>query len=117
VFAVYSAEIGALTPTISEALQDAETEYSAEWVVAAIEESARQNARSWKYAEAILRRWRVEGFQSRQKKRQAGGKAPPKQRLGVNPQTRDAEPLGFQGIRDYLEMTDVESGTATSPAS
>ena len=45
-------------------LTAAEKDYPAGWIPAALEEASRQNKRSWAYAEAILKRWKVDGFQS-----------------------------------------------------
>lgn len=59
--AAYEREIGALTPAIADALAAARERYSDEWIIEAIEVAARRNARSWRYAEAVLRRWRTEG--------------------------------------------------------
>jgi len=61
VFSVYEHEIGMLTPMISDELQDAEKTYPVEWIVDALKESSRMNKRSWKYALAILKRWKTEG--------------------------------------------------------
>ncbi len=58
---VYEQEIGMLTPAVSRALGEAEARYPAGWVVEALELAAKNNARSWRYAEAILRRWMTEG--------------------------------------------------------
>ncbi|MCY4616666.1 MAG: DnaD domain protein [Chloroflexi bacterium] len=58
---VYEQEIGLLTPSTSEALGKACERYTEEWVTDALREAARNNARSWAYAEAILRRWEREG--------------------------------------------------------
>lgn len=58
---VYEQEIGLLTPSTSEALAAACERYPEEWVTDALREAARNNARSWAYAEAILRRWEHEG--------------------------------------------------------
>lgn len=58
---VYEAEIGMLTPSIAGALAEAETRYPARWIVDALHEAAAHNARSWRYAEAILERWAAEG--------------------------------------------------------
>ena len=64
VFSVYQVNIGLLTPMIADALKDAEQTFTPEWVIAAIQEAVKSNARSWKYCEAILRRWSRDGFQS-----------------------------------------------------
>lgn len=61
IFKVYEQEIGALTPAVADKLTDAEKEYPDGWVADALKESALNNARNWKYAEAILRRWKSEG--------------------------------------------------------
>lgn len=61
VFQVYESEIGALTAIISDDLQMAERDYSPEWVIAAIQEAAKNNKRSWAYALAILKRCKAEG--------------------------------------------------------
>ena len=58
---VYEQEIGALTPAVAEALAAAAGRWPAEWIADALREAARRNARSWAYAEAILRRWEAEG--------------------------------------------------------
>ena len=43
------------------ALAEAEAKYPAAWIVEAIRLAAVRNARSWRYAEAILHRWETEG--------------------------------------------------------
>ena len=58
---VYEQEIGSLTPTVASLLAEAEARYSTEWIVEALPLAATNNARSWRYAEAILRRWETEG--------------------------------------------------------
>jgi DnaD/phage-associated family protein len=67
IFKTYEGEIGTLTEMIKEELIDAEKEYTDGWVVAAIQEAVRNNKRNWKYALAILKRWKIEGFQSQNK--------------------------------------------------
>jgi DnaD/phage-associated family protein len=64
IFTLYESEIGILTPLIADAIQDAEKTFPAGWLPAAIHEAALNNKRNWKYCEAILKRWKVEGFQA-----------------------------------------------------
>lgn len=71
---VYEQEIGLITPTISTALAEAVERTSAAWVVDAIRLAATRNARSWRYAEAILRRWETEGRDDEGAERPAGGR-------------------------------------------
>lgn len=58
---VYEQEIGTLTPAIASQLSDAEAHYPTDWVIEALRLAATNNARSWRYAEAVLRRWESEG--------------------------------------------------------
>lgn len=57
----YQDEIGLLTPTMSETLSDALNDYPADWICDAIGEATRANVRKWKYAAAILARWKTDG--------------------------------------------------------
>lgn len=69
VFRLYEENIGPLTPLIADALKDAEETYSSEWTGEAIELAAKHNKRSWKYCEAILKRWKEEGRGKKQDRR------------------------------------------------
>ena len=69
IFQLYEENIGPLTPLIADALKDAEETYSAEWVADTIGLAVKNNKRSWKYCEAILRRWKEEGRGEKQGKR------------------------------------------------
>ncbi len=69
---VYEQEIGLLTPAVTAAMAEAEAKYPAAWIVAAIRLAAVRNARSWRYAEAILRRWETEGRDDESAERTAG---------------------------------------------
>ena len=61
----YQNNIGAMTGIISENLDDLEKMYSNLWVKTAIEEAVKSEVRNMKYIEAILKRWKKEGFQSK----------------------------------------------------
>lgn len=78
VFAAYEREIGPLTPMIRDAILGAAREYPPEWFEPAMQEAVRANARNWRYCEAILKRWKAEGFQSRTKKPGGNGAKPEK---------------------------------------
>ena len=71
IFRLYEENIGPLTPLIADALKDAEDLYSAEWIAEAIESAVEYNKRSWKYCEAILKRWKEEGRAEKQAGRDA----------------------------------------------
>jgi len=60
-FDVYQNNIGLLTSAISEKLQADIDEFTEEWVVDAIKESARQEKRSLAYVEGILKSWKRNG--------------------------------------------------------
>lgn len=61
IFSLYEQNIGPLTPMIGEQLHDAERDYPVEWIEEAIQLAVKQNKRSWRYIEAILKRWQAEG--------------------------------------------------------
>lgn len=60
----YESEIGMLTGMIRDKLIMALDEYPKDWIIKALEQSALNNKRNWAYAEAILKRWKVDGFQT-----------------------------------------------------
>ena len=68
-FQLYEQNIGPLTPLIADALKDAEDSFSQEWVSDAIALAVKNNKRSWKYAEAILKRWKEDGRAEKQDRR------------------------------------------------
>lgn len=61
----YEGTIGPLTPTTSDMLRDDLEKYGLQNCTDAIGECVAQNVYKWKYARAILERWRVEGRASR----------------------------------------------------
>jgi DNA replication protein len=61
IFRLYEENIGPLTPLISDTLQEAEKEYSTQWIEEAIEIAVHKNVRNWRYIEAILKSWQKEG--------------------------------------------------------
>lgn len=65
IFQIYEDNIGPLTPMIADALRDAEKDFPQNWIVEAIRIAAENNKRSWKYVEAILKRWLQEGKHER----------------------------------------------------
>lgn len=58
---VYEQEIGVLTPSVADAIANAVERWPEGWVIDAIRVAAVRNARSWRYAEAVLERWEAEG--------------------------------------------------------
>jgi len=61
IFKLYEEHVGPLTPLVADALRDAEQTYDPAWIAEALGEAVKQNKRSWKYVEAILRRWKEDG--------------------------------------------------------
>jgi DNA replication protein len=68
-FRLYEENIGPLTPLIADALRDAEDTYAPEWIAEAITLAVEHNKRSWRYCEAILKRWKEEGRGQKQNRR------------------------------------------------
>ncbi len=61
VFRLYEENVGVITPMAAERLKDMETEFPPEWIAEAFAEAVVSNARSLRYVEAVLRRWRDDG--------------------------------------------------------
>lgn len=100
IFAEYEREIGVLTPNIADKLKDLELDHPPPWIVAAIRIASANNARSYSYFEAILRRWKVEGYGSDLRK--------DKKTIPKNGSGKTQEPAGFAGIRDWLEEQGID---------
>ncbi len=69
IFRLYEDHIGPLTPMIADELRDAEETYPPEWIEDAIRMAVENNARSWRYVNAILVRWQEEGRDERTNRR------------------------------------------------
>jgi DnaD/phage-associated family protein len=67
VYSNYTNNFGALTPFIADSIKGAVEDYTAEWVNAAMNEAVKNEARKWNYVEAILKRWKTDGFKSGKK--------------------------------------------------
>jgi DnaD/phage-associated family protein len=65
IFTLYEQNIGPLTPILSDILRDAENTYPVAWVEEAMKIAVEGNKRNWRYVEAILRSWTVEGKDTR----------------------------------------------------
>ena len=63
VFILYEQNIGPLTPLIADELRDAEQTYPIRWIEEAIQKAVENNVRKWRYVLGILERWRQEGKQ------------------------------------------------------
>lgn len=61
IFRLYEENIGPLTPLISDALREAEQNFSIEWIEEAMRKAVLNNARHWRYVETILRNWKEKG--------------------------------------------------------
>jgi DNA replication protein len=61
IFTLYEENFGPLTPMIAETLRDAEQTYPYAWIAEAMRIGIENNKRSWRYVEAILKRWATEG--------------------------------------------------------
>lgn len=61
IYQLYEENIGPLTSLMADILKDSEREYPYEWILDAIEQAVVNNARSWRYIEAILKSWKENG--------------------------------------------------------
>jgi len=65
IYSLYEQNIGPLTPMIAETLKDAEVSYPMAWIEDAIRLAVENNARKWRYVEAILKDWSTRGRDER----------------------------------------------------
>lgn len=63
VFSAFENNISQIGPVISEQISAAYDEFGSQWLLDAIEISAKANKRSWSYINGILKRWRENGKQ------------------------------------------------------
>jgi len=68
IFQLYEENIGPLTPLMADTLKDAEREFPAEWLAQAFSIAVGRNKRNWNYIAAILRRWKEEGYEGKNRK-------------------------------------------------
>ncbi len=71
IYRLYEENIGPLTVLVADMLKDAEEDYSEAWIAEAIGLAVKANARNWNYVEAILKRWKEEGYGKKQDRRDA----------------------------------------------
>ena len=64
VFTFFENNFMPLTPHLQETISDALDDYPSPWILEALKISVERNARNWKYAKAILDRWRSQGKDS-----------------------------------------------------
>jgi DnaD/phage-associated family protein len=77
-FSLYENNIGFLTPIMADGIEKAEKTYSAFWVAEAIEIAGKNGAKSWRYCETILERWKREGKAERKNGKQKAAVDPKK---------------------------------------
>ena len=61
IYKLYEENIGPLTPMIADELRDAEATYPLPWIEDAMHAAVVNNARTWAYVLAILRKWQERG--------------------------------------------------------
>jgi DnaD/phage-associated family protein len=73
-FHLYQQNIGALFPLIAERLNELSAIYLVEWFEEAVREAVKAEHRNLKYIEAILGRWKTEGFKTPKTSKHPGKK-------------------------------------------
>jgi DnaD/phage-associated family protein len=69
IYRLYEENIGPLTPLIADALRAAEAEFPARWIEDALRIAVENNARNWRYVEAILEHWQEKGRDEQEDRR------------------------------------------------
>lgn len=68
----YESNIGPITPLIGDKLKEIAENYSSDWFVEAVKEACQAGVRKLNYIEAILQRWKTDGFKTERKGVQDG---------------------------------------------
>ena len=63
-FALYEENFGAITSLVKDELIDLEAAYGGKWLIAAMAEAVKAEARSLRFVNGILKNWKTNGFQS-----------------------------------------------------
>lgn len=61
IFSLYEENIGMLTPLLADQMKEAERVYPWPWIEETFRLAVSSNKRSWRFIEATLRRWEMEG--------------------------------------------------------
>lgn len=69
IYRLYEEHIGPLSPIIADALREAEAEYPPTWIEDALRIAVENNARNWRYVQAILKRWQEKGRDEQEDRR------------------------------------------------
>jgi DNA replication protein len=68
IYRLYEENIGPLTPLVADTLREAETLYPIDWIEEAMRKAVLNNARHWRYIEAILMRWKEKGHDAKDRR-------------------------------------------------
>ena len=69
IFELYERNIGLLQPLLSEELKEAAASYPQDWIEDAFQIAVEANARSWRYIRTVLERWKAQGRQNDNRRR------------------------------------------------
>lgn len=99
VYKTYQSEIGVITPMIADSIDGwIKDGFPLKWLCDAFHESSAQGKRSWKYCEAIIKRWDAQGNQEAMK--------PVLQTY----KQKASEPKAFEAIRQWIGDQNGNSG-------
>jgi len=74
----YEQEIGKLTPAVIDDILAVIEDYPLEWFEEAFKEASRNNKPNWRYALAILKRWKIDGYKVDTRTKRANNGRKPK---------------------------------------
>lgn len=61
IFSLYEDAVGTISPLLADELRQAEKLYPPDWIEEAFVLAAKYNRRSWRYVQAMLERWALDG--------------------------------------------------------
>ena len=101
VFKAYESEIGLLTNYVREEVLDAIERYPRDWIIEAIKEASKNNARKWSYVLAVLKSWQTNGYKMDVRSKRANNWRKPK-----------APDMGGYEVDHTSEVVIVDNGEA-----
>lgn len=106
VITCYEKNIGACTSVILDSIyQYASAGVSNQWMVEAIGEAVKANARKWAYVEAIVKRWQKDGYKAQTPRRDYTTTATPSPLpipvTGITPEQRERSKAAMKNLKPF----------------
>ncbi len=110
VFSVWEQNMGPLTPLVAEGLEALAREHGPDWVARAIREAVVSGGKTLRYVQAILDRWKREGYGTRPKRRRGRRRPRDEPEAVVDEATRAEEDAALRALLADEEQVEARDG-------